>query len=118
MRVVPFSVIKWSPFRSSNLSDHDQGGSLFDHQVVPFSVDKYTRIRHQLDRDSALYQAVYRQRTACERINSQALDLGIERPRLRNQQAIAHLNTLTYVLIDLRARHRLVEQRADNQQAA
>ena len=37
---------------------------------------------------------------------------------VRNQQAIAHLNTLTYVLIDLRARHRLVEQRADNQQAA
>jgi len=76
------------------------------------------RIRYQLDRDGDVFKAVYRQRTGCERINSQALDLGIERPRLRNQQAIAHLNTLTYVLIDLRAVRRLVEQRADNQQAA
>jgi hypothetical protein len=76
------------------------------------------RIRYHLDRDGDVFKAVYRQRTACERINSQALDLGIERPRFRNQQAIAHLNTLTYVLIDLRAVRRLVEQRADNQQAA
>jgi hypothetical protein len=59
------------------------------------------RRRYQLDRESEAFKAVYRQRTSCERINSQALDLGIERPRLRNQQAISHLNTLIYVLINL-----------------
>lgn len=35
-----------------------------------------------------------------ERINSQALDLGIERPKLRNQRSIANQNTLIYVLIN------------------
>ena len=43
------------------------------------------RIRYQLDRESAAYKAIYKQRTADERINSQAVDLGIERPRLRRQ---------------------------------
>jgi hypothetical protein len=33
-------------------------------------------------------------------VNSQAVDLGIERPRLRNGQAIARLNTLIYILIN------------------
>ena len=36
-----------------------------------------------------------------------AVELGIERPRLRNQQAIANLNTLIYVLLNLRAFHRI-----------
>ena len=61
------------------------------------------RIRHQLDRDSDTYKDLYKQRTATERINSQAVALGIERPKLRNQPAIANLNTLIYVLINLRA---------------
>jgi hypothetical protein len=65
------------------------------------------RIRHQLDRDSLAYKEVYKQRTATERINSQAVALGIERPRLRNGQAIANQNTLIYVLINLRALHRV-----------
>ena len=60
------------------------------------------RIRHQLDRECDEYLHVYRQRTAVERIFAQALDLGIERPKLRNQQAIANQNTLTYLLINLR----------------
>ena len=50
---------------------------------------------------------VYKQRTATERINAQAVALGIERPHLRNQQAIANQNTLIYVLINLRALRRL-----------
>jgi hypothetical protein len=70
------------------------------------------RIRHQLDRDSALYKHIYKQRTATERINSQAKELGIERPRLRNGQAIANLNTLIYVLINLRALHRVRRKKA------
>jgi hypothetical protein len=61
------------------------------------------RIRHQLDRESDAFKAVYAQRTADERINAQAVELGIERPKLRNQRAITNLNTLTYVLINLRA---------------
>ena len=65
------------------------------------------RLRHTLDRHSDDYRTVYKQRTATERINSQAVDLGIERPKLRNGQAIANLNTLIYTLINLRALHRL-----------
>jgi len=67
------------------------------------------RIRYQLDRESDAYQEVYKQRTAVERIFSQAVALGIERPKLRNQLAIANQNTLTYILINLRAMLRLDE---------
>jgi hypothetical protein len=42
-----------------------------------------------------------------ERIHSQAVEPGIERPELRNGQAIANLNTLIYVLINLRAWQRI-----------
>ena len=65
------------------------------------------RIRYQLDRDSQQYKEVYKQRTAVERIFSQAVALGIERPKLRNQLAIANQNTLTYILINLRAMRRV-----------
>jgi len=75
------------------------------------------RIRHQLDRDSAVYKEVYKQRTATERINSQALALGIERPRLRNAQAIANHNTLIYVLINLRALQRVRRKKATRDSA-
>jgi hypothetical protein len=70
------------------------------------------RIRYQLDRESDPYQALYQQRTVVERIFSQAVALGIERPKLRNQLAIANQNTLIYILINLRAMQRLA-QRAD-----
>ena len=46
---------------------------------------------------------------ATERINAQALALGIERPKLRNQQAITNQNTLIYALINLRALRRLAD---------
>jgi hypothetical protein len=65
------------------------------------------RIRYQINRDGEIYKEIYNQRTATERINSQAKELGIERPRLRNGQAIANQNTLIYVLINLRALHRV-----------
>jgi hypothetical protein len=65
------------------------------------------RILHQLDRDGDDYKDLYKQRTATERVNSQAVALGIERPKLRHMQAIANLNTLIYVLINLRALHRV-----------
>lgn len=68
------------------------------------------RIRHQLDRQSDAYKLIYDQRTAVERINSQAVDLGIERPKLRNGQAIANINTLIYTLINLRMLRRIQQQ--------
>ena len=67
------------------------------------------RIRHQLDRHSAEYQALYSQRTACERLFSQAVALGIEQPKLRNRSSIANLNTLIYVLLNLRALLRVLD---------
>jgi len=70
------------------------------------------RIRYQLDRESELFWNVYKQRTAVERIYAQATALGIERPRLRNGQAIANQNTLTYVLINLRALERVGQKKA------
>ncbi len=73
--------------------------------MMPTSIG--ARLRYTLDRQSQEYKFLYRQRTAVERINSQALALGIERPHLRNGQAIANQNTLIYVLINLRFLQRL-----------
>lgn len=63
-------------------------------------------MRVQLDRTGPLYHAVYTQRTSCERINSQAKELGIERPRVRNARSVAHLNTLISLVINGRALQR------------
>jgi hypothetical protein len=60
-------------------------------------------MRLHLDRESPLYRALYNQRTSCERINSQAKELGIEQPKVRNAQSIKNLNTLTYLVINVRA---------------
>ena len=73
--------------------------------TMPISVG--ARLRYTLDRKSETYKDAYRQRTATERINSQAVALGIERPHLRNGQAIANRNTLIYVLINLRFLQRI-----------
>jgi hypothetical protein len=62
--------------------------------------------RVTLDRDGPLYHAVYTQRTCCERINSQAKELGIERPKVHNGRSVAHLNTLIYLVINVRALQR------------
>jgi hypothetical protein len=70
------------------------------------------RIRYQLDRQSDTYKQLYNQRSATERINAQAKALGIEHPKLRNRQAIANRNTLIYVLINLRALHRIRQQKS------
>jgi hypothetical protein len=65
------------------------------------------RLRHQLDRDSQAYKLLYNQRTASERINSLATDLGIERPRLRSRPAITNQNTMIYILLNLRGLQRV-----------
>ena len=73
--------------------------------MMPTSIG--ARLRYTLDRESDEYQRLYRQRSAVERINSQAVALGIERPQLRNGHAITNQNTLIYILINLRFWHRL-----------
>jgi hypothetical protein len=62
--------------------------------------------RATLDRDGPLYHIIYNQRTCCERINSQAKELGIERPKVHNGRSVANLNTLIYVVINVRALQR------------
>lgn len=76
--------------------------------VMPTAIG--ARRRYQLDRESERYKQLYQQRTATERIFSQAKALGIERPKLRNRQAIANQNTLIYLLINLRAMQRLADE--------
>jgi hypothetical protein len=95
----PQRVSKTCPVHHPNWK---QGGCT---AMMPTSVG--TRLRYTLDRQSDQYQFLYRQRTAVERINSQAVALGIERPHLRNGQAIANQNTLIYTLINLRFLQRL-----------
>jgi len=80
--------------------------------TMPTSVG--ARVRYTLDRQSDAYQDAYRQRTATERINSQAKALGIERPHLRNGQAITNRNTLIYTLINLRALQRIRRRLDEN----
>jgi hypothetical protein len=77
--------------------------------ALPLSIG--ARLRYQLDRESQAYKDVYTQRTATERINSQAVNLGIERPNLRNGKAIANQNTLIYIVINLRALQRVRQQK-------
>lgn len=70
------------------------------------------RLRWQLDRTSAAYLDVFNQRTVCERVNSQAVELGIERPKLRNQRSITNQNTLLYVLLNLQTLQRIAAKQA------
>ena len=60
-------------------------------------------MRITLDRTSPLYKVIYNQRTCCEQINSQAKELGIERPKVRNINSVRNLNTFIYLIINVRA---------------
>jgi hypothetical protein len=60
-------------------------------------------MRVTLNREGPLYHAIYTQRTSCERINSQAQALGIERPKVRHGRSVANLNTLIYLVINAKA---------------
>ena len=55
-----------------------------------------------MDRTHPLYHALSNQRTCCERINSQAKELGIERPKVHNHHSVANLNTLIYLIVNVR----------------
>ena len=63
-------------------------------------------MRVTLDRDGPLFKAVYRQRTSTERGNSRSKSFGLERPKVRNIRSVRNLNTLTYILINLKALQR------------
>lgn len=65
------------------------------------------KMRITLDRKSPGYKAIYDQRTASERINSQAVALGIERPKVRNFRSVQNRNTLIYIVINANALHRV-----------
>lgn len=98
------------PTRATCPVDHKnwpKGGCLTS---MPTAVG--ARIRYQLDRNSDAYKLLYNQRSANERINAQAKSLGIERPKLRNRQAIVNRNTLIYILINLRTLHRIRQRNA------
>jgi hypothetical protein len=75
------------------------------HKVVNLEVGGQLRLA--LDRQAEPYVSLYRRRTSTERINSQATELGIERPRVRRAAGVARLNTLTYLIINVRALQRL-----------
>jgi len=81
--------------------------------LTTMSTSNGARLRYQIDREGDDYQRIYAQRTACERIFSQATALGMERPKLRNHSAIANRNTLTYVLLNLRTLQRLRQRLGD-----
>lgn len=68
--------------------------------------EKGGQMRVTLNREHPIYKAIYDQRTCCERINSQAKELGIERPRVHNGYSVANLNTLIYLVINVRALRR------------
>ena len=89
----------------------ERTGEVFEHAqftkgrgcVKDPNWEKGGLMRVLLDRDGPLYHVIYNQRTACERINSQAQALGIERPKVRNGHSVRNLNTLTYIIINVRA---------------
>jgi len=86
--------------------------------TTTIATSRGARIRHQLDRSSTRYKELYAQRTMVERINSQAEALAIIHPKLRNGRAIANRNTLTYVLINLRALARVRTAQPTRQSSA
>jgi hypothetical protein len=63
----------------------------------------------QHDWGSDPFTQIYNQQPAIERIFSQAVAQGIERPKLRNRDALTNINTLTYLLINLRIMHRIAD---------
>ena len=90
------------PERTGEVCDHAQFAKGKGCVKDP-NWEKGGLMRALLDRSSPLYHVIYNQRTACERINSQAQALGIERPKVRNIHSVRNLNTLIYLVINVRA---------------
>lgn len=90
------------PQRTGETCDHEQFAK-GKGCVKDLNAEAGGRLRLLLDRQSPLYRSVFRQRTSAERINSQAKEIGIERPKVRNQRSVERLNTLTYITVNVRA---------------
>jgi hypothetical protein len=101
-RCVRFRCPLLFPERTGERCDHQQFAK-GKGCVKDINSEKGGLMRALLDRTSPLYHVIYHRRTACERINSQAQALGIERPKVRNGRSVAHLNTLTYIIMNVRA---------------
>lgn len=78
--------------------------------IRKMNVELGNLMRWRLDRHADLYKTIYKQRTAAERINSQAKALGIEHPRQRRMAPLARRNTLIYIVINIRALRRYHER--------
>jgi Transposase DDE domain len=93
------------PERTGETCDHEQfkkgKGCVKDSNIEAGGIMRVT-----LDRTGPLYQALYTQRTCCERINSQAEALGIEQPMVRNIHSVRNLHTLIYLISNVRALYR------------
>jgi hypothetical protein len=89
------------PERTGEVCDHAQFAKGKGCVKDP-NWEKDGLMRALLDRTSPLYHVIYNQRTACEHINSQAQALGIERSKVRNGHSVRNLNTLTYIVINVR----------------
>lgn len=94
-------------------------GESCDHRQFPkggctksINLEAGGRMRIELDRQGAAYQTIYPQRTSAERINSQAAALGITHPKVRNARSVHTLNTLTYIVINVRALLRIQDHHA------
>jgi hypothetical protein len=101
-RCVRFRCPLLFPERTGECCEHQQFAK-GKGCVKDINIEKGGLMRALLDRTSPLYHVIYDRRTACERINSQAQALGIERPKVRNGHSVSHLNTLTYIIINVRA---------------
>jgi hypothetical protein len=97
--------LRW-PVRTGATCDHDQFAK-GPGCIKAVNIEAGGRMRAELDRQSAAYRDLYRQRTAAERINSQTTEVGIERPGVRRLAAVRRLTTLTYIVINTRALHRI-----------
>jgi len=84
--------------------------------VRKMNIELGNLMRWRLDRHSDPYKALYKQRTAAERLNSQAKALGIERPRQRRMAPIARRNTVIYIIINIRALRRYHERHLKSSQ--
>jgi hypothetical protein len=80
------------------------------------NLERGARIRIEMDRTSRKFKRAYSWRTCDERIFSQAKEMGIERPRLRNLHSIRNQNTLIYIVINAHALQRVknAKQRKTN----
>lgn len=94
------------PQSSGQTCDHEQFAKGYGC-VKHINIEAGGWMRVRLDRQSDPYKQLYKQRTAAERINSQAKALGIETPKVRNIRSVVNLNTLTYLVINGRALQRV-----------